>query len=306
MLGHLQAAIGQVEHLAHLSAGNLRPSQALPATGAAHRRVHDCAVGAVDLCQRCPGRAGLLARTAPYPFAQELLGSSRARRRRSARDSRSSACFARSPRVSDEGGLPELEELRPISRFSFSSSASSASNFAPQFSVLCPELANFGPQRGVLPFELLDLFGKAHAIMSTMPRALSGGQSRAPRALQVNSYDARPHRPRCEPAQRGSSSDARQVTSTSDLCAKPSTARSSDASRSRPPRTDNFGKNLNLNAGFNALDERRISRNAQSQVGTSSSWPTRSRGDGHPETVRNRFVSGMTTPQGEPCRISRP
>ena len=74
MLGHLQAAIGQVEHLAHFSAGHLCRSQALPATGAAHRRVHDCAVGAIDLCQRCPGRARLLAGAAPYPFAQELLG----------------------------------------------------------------------------------------------------------------------------------------------------------------------------------------------------------------------------------------
>ncbi len=74
MLGHLQVAIGQVEHLAHFSAGHLGRSQALPATGAAHRRVHDCPVGAVDLCQRCPGRAGLLARTASYPFVQELLG----------------------------------------------------------------------------------------------------------------------------------------------------------------------------------------------------------------------------------------
>ena len=124
VLGHFQVPIGQVEHLAHFNAGHLGRSQALPATGAAHRRVHNCAVGAVDLCQRRPGRAGLLARTAPYSLFKNFLAFSRARRRRSARESRSSACFARSATVSDEGGLPELEELRPISRLSFSSSAS--------------------------------------------------------------------------------------------------------------------------------------------------------------------------------------
>lgn len=132
VLGHLQAPLGQVEHLAALGGDHLGVGQTPAAPAAAIWPVVLDAVGIGDLGKVGSRPPGLLARSSFGLFLHELLGLGPGPPAALGAAEAFLLLFGseRCASVSDEGGLPEFPECFDCSRRNRSTSASSDSNAA--------------------------------------------------------------------------------------------------------------------------------------------------------------------------------